>query len=77
MLRNVEKLYLPGEDGMAVGLLTIQTFLNELGRGRSTSPQNVYPIFDTLRGYRRVFSTQHELPMAELARGSPLAASRR
>jgi glycosyltransferase involved in cell wall biosynthesis len=49
--------------GYRVGELGIQTFPREFGRGSSTSPQNIYrTIVDMIRCYRRVFSTDYELP---------------
>jgi glycosyltransferase involved in cell wall biosynthesis len=52
--------------GYRVGELGIQTFPREFGRGSSTSPQNIYrTIVDMIRCYRRVFSTQYELPEPE------------
>jgi hypothetical protein len=52
--------------GYRVGELGIQTFPREFGRGSSTSPQNIYrTIVDMIRCYRRVFSTDYELPEGE------------
>jgi glycosyltransferase involved in cell wall biosynthesis len=49
--------------GYRVGEMGIQTFPREFGRGNSTTPQNIYrTIVDMVRCYRRVFSTQYELP---------------
>jgi hypothetical protein len=63
---------------MPVDLSNIQTFPREFGRSTSTSPQNIYrTIVDSVRSYRRLFSTQYELPEGEPARGSSLAASGR
>ncbi|MGH9227187.1 MAG: glycosyltransferase family 2 protein [Acidimicrobiales bacterium] len=52
--------------GFRVGEVGIQTFPREFGRGSSTSPQNIYrTIVDMIRCYRRVFSTDYELPEDE------------
>jgi len=52
--------------GHRVGELGIQTFPREFGRGTSTTPQNIYrTIVDMVRCYRRVFSTDYELPEGE------------
>ena len=52
--------------GYRVGEMGIQTFPREFGRGNSTTPRNIYrTIVDMVRCYRRVFSTQYELPEGE------------
>ena len=52
--------------GYRVGELGIQTFPREFGRGTSTTPINIYrTIVDMVRCYRRVFSTEYELPEGE------------
>jgi glycosyltransferase involved in cell wall biosynthesis len=52
--------------GYRVGELGIQTFPREFGTGSSTSPLNIYrTIVDMVRCYRRVFSTDYELPEGE------------
>jgi len=64
--------------GYRVGELGIQTFPREFGRGSSTSPQNIYrTIVDMLRCYRRVFSTEYELPDGEPVRDLVREPSRR
>jgi glycosyltransferase involved in cell wall biosynthesis len=55
--------------GYRVGELGIQTFPREFGRGSATSPENIYrTIVDMIRCYRRVFSTEYELPEGEPVR---------
>jgi glycosyltransferase involved in cell wall biosynthesis len=50
--------------GYRVGEMGIQTFPREFGRGNATSPENIYKtIVDMVRCYRRVFSTDYELPL--------------
>jgi glycosyltransferase involved in cell wall biosynthesis len=52
--------------GYRVGEMGIQTFPREFGRGNATSPLNIYrTIVDMIRCYRRVFSTDYELPEGE------------
>jgi glycosyltransferase involved in cell wall biosynthesis len=52
--------------GHRVGEVGIQTFPREFGRGSSTTPQNIFrTIVDMVRCYRRVFSTDYELPQGE------------
>jgi glycosyltransferase involved in cell wall biosynthesis len=64
--------------GYRVGELGIQTFPREFGRGSSTSPQNIYrTIVDMVRCYRRVFSTDYELPEGEPDRRAVPELSRR
>jgi glycosyltransferase involved in cell wall biosynthesis len=64
--------------GYRVGELGIQTYPREFGRGSSTSPQNIYrTIVDMVRCYRRVFSTDYELPAGEPAREAASVATRR
>jgi glycosyltransferase involved in cell wall biosynthesis len=64
--------------GYRVGEMGIQTFPREFGRGSSTSPLNIYrTIVDMVRCYRRVFSTDYELPEGEPARQAVPEASRR
>jgi glycosyltransferase involved in cell wall biosynthesis len=64
--------------GYRVGELGIQTFPREFGRGSSTSPQNIYrTIVDMVRCYRRVFSTDYELPEGEPERRGVPELSRR
>ena len=64
--------------GHRVGEVGIQTFPREFGQSTSTSPQNIYrTIVDMVRCYRRVFSTEYELPEGEPTREPPLATSRR
>jgi glycosyltransferase involved in cell wall biosynthesis len=63
--------------GYRVGEAGIQTFPREFGQSASTSPQNIYrTIVDMIRCYRRVFSTDYELPEGEPTREPPLATSR-
>jgi glycosyltransferase involved in cell wall biosynthesis len=55
--------------GYRVGEMGIQTFPREFGRGTATSPENIYrTIVDMIRCYRRVFSTEYELPEGEPGR---------
>ncbi len=63
--------------GYRVGEMGIQTFPREFGSGKSTSPENIYKtIVDMIRCYRRVFSTDYELPPeGERARPSLREAS--
>jgi glycosyltransferase involved in cell wall biosynthesis len=64
--------------GYRVGELGIQTFPREFGRGSSTSPQNMYrTIVDMVRCYRRVFSTNYELPEGHPAGETALETSPR
>jgi glycosyltransferase involved in cell wall biosynthesis len=64
--------------GYRVGEVGIQTFPREFGRGSSTTPQNIYrTIVDMVRCYRRVFSTDYELPQGEPERQSVPEPSRR
>jgi glycosyltransferase involved in cell wall biosynthesis len=64
--------------GYRVGEMGIQTFPREFGRGNSTTPQNIYrTIVDMIRCYRRVFSTQYELPEGEPERVAAPELSRR
>jgi glycosyltransferase involved in cell wall biosynthesis len=64
--------------GYRVGELGIQTFPREFGRGSSTTPLNIYrTIVDMVRCYRRVFSTEYELPEGEPAHEAALEPSRR
>jgi glycosyltransferase involved in cell wall biosynthesis len=64
--------------GYRVGELGIQTFPREFGRGGSTSPQNIYrTVVDMIRCYRRVFSTDYELPEGEPGRNPVAEPSRR
>jgi glycosyltransferase involved in cell wall biosynthesis len=64
--------------GYRVGELGIQTFPREFGRGSSTSPTNIYrTIVDMVRCYRRVFSTDYELPEDERARDAALETAPR
>jgi glycosyltransferase involved in cell wall biosynthesis len=63
--------------GHRVGEVGIQTFPREFGRGNSTSPVNIFrTVVDMVRCYRRVFSTEYELPDGELAHETLLEASR-
>jgi glycosyltransferase involved in cell wall biosynthesis len=63
--------------GYPVGELGIQTFPREFGRGSSTSPTNIYrTIVDMIRCYRRVFSTDYELPEGEPERDGALETAR-
>jgi glycosyltransferase involved in cell wall biosynthesis len=49
--------------GYRVGELGIQMFPREFGSGSSTSPENIYrTIVDMVGCYRRVFSTDYDLP---------------
>jgi glycosyltransferase involved in cell wall biosynthesis len=64
--------------GYRVGELGIQTFPREFGRGSSTSPTNIYrTIVDMVRCYRRVFSTDYELPEGEPACDTAVETARR
>jgi glycosyltransferase involved in cell wall biosynthesis len=64
--------------GYRVGEIGIQTFPREFGRGTSTSPQNIYrTIVDMVRCYRRVFSTDYELPEGEPTREAHPEVSQR
>jgi glycosyltransferase involved in cell wall biosynthesis len=64
--------------GYRVGELGIQTFPREFGRGSATSPTNIYrTIVDMIRCYRRVFSTDYELPEGELAGDTALETAPR
>jgi glycosyltransferase involved in cell wall biosynthesis len=55
--------------GYRVGEMGIQTFPREFGRGSATSRENIYrTIVDMIRCYRRVFSTEYELPEGEPVR---------
>jgi glycosyltransferase involved in cell wall biosynthesis len=64
--------------GYRVGELGIQTFPREFGRGSSTSPTNIYrTIIDMVRCYRRVFSTDYELPEGEPARDEAMETAPR
>ncbi len=64
--------------GYRVGELGIQTYPREFGRGSSTSPHNIYrTIVDMVRCYRRVFSTDYELPEGEPGREAAPVATRR
>jgi glycosyltransferase involved in cell wall biosynthesis len=49
--------------GYRVGEVGIQTFPREFGKGASTSVKNIQAtIFDLVRVYRTIFSTQYDLP---------------
>ena len=64
--------------GYRVGELGIQTFPREFGRGSATSPENIYrTIVDMIRCYRRVFSTEYELPEGEPVREGTRELSKR
>jgi glycosyltransferase involved in cell wall biosynthesis len=64
--------------GYRVGELGIQTFPREFGRGSATSPTNICrTVVDMIRCYRRVFSTDYELPEGEPARDSALETAPR
>jgi glycosyltransferase involved in cell wall biosynthesis len=64
--------------GYRVGEVGIQTFPREFGRGASTTPQNIYrTIVDMIRCYRRVFSTDYELPQDEPLQPAVREVSRR
>jgi glycosyltransferase involved in cell wall biosynthesis len=64
--------------GYRVGEVGIQTFPREFGKGSSTTPQNIYrTIVDMIRCYRRVFSTEYELPEGEPGRDATREPARR